>query len=294
MERSSSDKSRVRASTLYVVATPIGNLQDITLRALEILKTVDVVAAEDKRVTARLLSHYGINAGKLIAVHAHNETGAMPQVIEMLAHGSSVALVTDAGTPGISDPGARLVAGVRSAGYPVVPIPGPNAAAAAISASGLERGEFLFYGFLPSKPAERRKALQALERLPYATVFYEAPHRVLETIGDMARAFSGDRKLVIARELTKLFESIHTCTLGEAETWLSADADRLKGEFVLIVAGAAPDADAETESANASRILDVLLTELPVKQAAALAAKISGARKNDLYALALARKARDD
>jgi 16S rRNA (cytidine1402-2'-O)-methyltransferase len=292
MERPSTEKAHVRPSTLYVVATPIGNLQDITIRAIEVLKSVDVVAAEDTRVSGRLLAHYNINAPKLISVHEHNETRVMPQVVGMLARGSSVALVTDAGTPAISDPGSRLVAGVRSAGYQIVPVPGPNAAAAAMSAGGFDRGEFVFYGFLPAKAGDRRKALQTLEYLPYTLVFYEAPHRVLETLADMTQVFSAERRLVIARELTKMFETIHACSLGEAGAWLSADDNRLKGEFVLLVAGAEPDADREL--AEASRVLDVLLAELPVKQASALAAKISGARKNDLYALALSRKPRED
>lgn len=274
------------------MATPIGNLKDITFRAIEVLKEVDVIAAEDTRVTATLLNHYGIASKKLVSLHAHNEQRTAPHVIAQLEAGRSVALTSDAGTPAFSDPGARLVATVRDAGYPVVPVPGPNAAAAALSASGLADPHFLFYGFLPSKGAERRKAAEALERIPYTLLFYEAPHRVLETIADLAAILGGSRKIVIARELTKLFETIHTCRLDQAEQWLNADANRVKGEFVLIVEGAQPDKAGR--QVEAERTLAVLLEELPVKQAAALAARITGARKNELYQLALSIKKRDE
>src|SRR5688572_7559938 len=246
-------------ATLYVVATPIGNLGDITLRALEILKTVDAVAAEDTRVTRRLLSHYGI-AKRLIAVHEHNEKRATAQVLALLAAGRSLALVCDAGTPAISDPGALLVAAARAAGYPVAPIPGPNAAIAAVSASGLAVPHFLFYGFLPERAAARRRALAPLAGLPYALVFYEAPHRVEECIADLRAAFADDRRIVIARELTKLFETLHECTLGEAEAWLAGDATRRKGEFVLIVEGAQPRAEGGGDFPR--RALTALLDEL--------------------------------
>ena len=276
---------RERKATLYVVATPIGNLKDITLRALEVLKQVDVIAAEDTRVTSRLLNHYAIASRKLIALHEHNEQQTAPQVIELLARGRSVALTSDAGTPAFSDPGARLIAAVRGAGYAVVPIPGPNAAAAALSASGFAGPRFLFYGFLPAKAGERQSALGELEGSPHVLVFYEAPHRVVETLAELAAAFGGERRIVIARELTKLFETIHVCKLGEAVTWISGNADRQKGEFVLIVDAPAKRPDAAAEEVR--RTLDVLLEALPVKQAAALAAKLTGARKNDLYDLAL-------
>lgn len=277
--------------TLYVVATPIGNLKDVTLRALDVLKQVDVIAAEDTRITSRLLNHYGIAAGKLIALHEHNEQRAAPRVIALLDGGSSVALTSDAGTPAFSDPGARLIAAVRAAGHPVVPIPGPNAAVAALSASGLAGPPFLFYGFLPAKSGERSKALQGLAALPYMLLFYEAPHRVAETLGAMQEILGGSRRIVIARELTKLFESIHACTLSEAQAWIGGDPDRVKGEFVLLVEGARDDAD--SPSAEATRILGMLLEELPLRQAAALAAKITGARKNELYARALELKSGD-
>ena len=282
------EKSHRGKPTLYVVATPIGNLKDVTLRALEILESVDVVAAEDTRITSRLLDHYRIGSKRLIALHEHNEQRTAPRVVAELQAGYSVALASDAGTPGFSDPGARLVAAVREAGFPVVPIPGANAAAAALSASGLPGSHFLFYGFLPARPAERRREIEALADCPWMLVFYEAPHRVVETVTDLA-GLEGSRRIVIAREMTKLFETIHTCDLAEAEEWLSADPDRIKGEFVLIVEGAQRNRDAEL--AEARRTLEVLLEELPVKQAAALAAKITGARKNELYAMALELKA---
>ena len=275
-------------ATLYVVATPIGNLKDITLRALDALKSVDVIAAEDTRVTSRLLDHYAIRAKKLIALHGHNESRSARGIVERLAAGESVALVSDAGTPAFSDPGARLIETVRAAGYRVSPVPGPNAAAAALSASGLAGPQFLFHGFLPPRAAERRRALGALVDSPWLTVFYEAPHRVVETVGDLEAVFGGARRIVIARELTKLFESIHVCALAEAGAWLGGDANRVRGEFVLIVEGAPANRDAVSNDAR--RTLEVLLEELPVKQAAALAARLTGARKNALYDMALAMK----
>jgi 16S rRNA (cytidine1402-2'-O)-methyltransferase len=284
------ETGRLAKATLYVVATPIGNLEDVTLRALDVLREVDAIAAEDTRVTAKLLTHYGIATRKVFALHEHNEQRSSPRVVEMLDAGRSVALTTDAGTPAFSDPGARLVAAVRAAGHSVVPIPGANAAAAALSASGLAGPQFLFYGFLPAKPGERRKVLEELKRSPYMLVFYEAPHRVAEAIGELAAVLGPSRRIVIARELTKLFETIHACTLAEAEAWLAADSDRKKGEFVLMVEGAATRPDVEADRVR--RTLDVLLEELPVKQAAALAAKITGARKNELYDLALEEKRR--
>ena len=279
------DTGPVTKASLYVVATPIGNLKDLTFRALDVLRTVDVIAAEDTRVTSRLLNHYAIAAKRLIALHEHNEQRTAPQVIAQLEAGRSVALVSDAGTPAFSDPGARVVAAVREAGYPVIPIPGPNAAAAALSVSGLAGAHFLFYGFLPAKSGERRNALEAIASLPYMLVFYEAPHRVREAVADLAAALGPSRRLLIAREITKLFETIHECALGEAEAWLNADSGRIKGEFVLIVEGA-PLLD-ETVLGDATQTLKILLDELPVKQAATLAARITGARKNELYALAL-------
>ncbi|AXS81384.1 16S rRNA (cytidine(1402)-2'-O)-methyltransferase [Dechloromonas sp. HYN0024] len=272
-------------ATLYVVPTPLGNLADLTRRAEEILRTVPWVAAEDTRHSGPLLKQIGAQA-RTIPAHQHNEHEAAARIIEKLQAGESVALISDAGTPGISDPGARIVAAVRAAGCKVVPLPGACAATTALSASGLLDEHFLFYGFLPSKGGQRRQALEALREQPCALVFYEAPHRVLETVEDMATVF-GQRTLVIARELTKLFESIHALPLGEALAWLKDDANRQRGEFVLILSGAPADAD----NGEGERVLKLLLAEgLPVKQAAKLAAQITGMAKNALYERALVLK----
>ncbi len=227
---------------LYVVATPIGNLRDLSLRALDVLGSADVIAAEDTRNSGHLLTHHGIAANRLMALHQHNERGAAKKVIALLAQGQSVALVTDAGTPAVSDPGALLVAEVRAAGFRVIPIPGANAALAALSASGLPAPHFLFYGFLPNKSAARRSTLQDLIALPYTLVFYEAPHRILECVADLHSVYGGERQIVFAREITKLFESIHRCTLAEATDWLNADPNNQRGEFVLLISGAAAPA----------------------------------------------------
>jgi len=277
----------VERPSLYVVATPIGNLADITLRALEVLKRVGAIAVEDTRVTSRLLKHYGVSA-PLIALHEHNERRAAQKILQLLAQGSSVALVSDAGTPAISDPGAIAVALAREAGYPVVPVPGANAAVAALSAAGSAAPHFLFYGFLPQSAAARRRELAALKTSAYLLVFYEAPHRVIASVADMAAAFGAGRTLTIARELTKLFESIHTCKLGTAAAWLAADVNRIKGEFVLLVEGA-PEA-AAADAGAAQRALEILLRELPLKQAVKLAAQIGGGGRNELYQLALEMK----
>jgi 16S rRNA (cytidine1402-2'-O)-methyltransferase len=266
------------------VATPVGNLADISRRALEVLGGVDAVAAEDTRVTGQLLAHYGI-AKRLIAVHEHNERRVVNQVLALLAEGRSLALTCDAGTPGISDPGAVVVAAARAAGFPVTPVPGPNAAVAALSVSGITAPHFLFYGFLPAKAAARRRALSTLARLPYTLVFHEAPHRVEECVADLFAVLGGERRIVLARELTKLFESVHSCTLAEAQDWLAPDPKRRKGEFVLIVEGAV--AGKAEDGGFAQRALAVLLGELPLKQAVNLAAKIAGGKKNELYKLAL-------
>ena len=270
-------------STLYVVATPIGNLGDITLRALEVLKQVDLIAAEDTRVTGNLLKHFGI-ATKLISVREHNEQAGAQKIINALRAGHSVALVTDAGTPAVSDPGARVVAAVRAAGLTVTPLPGANAAVTALSAAGFNTPHFLFYGFLPAKGGERRTALQALLALPFTLVFYEAPHRVADTVADLVTVFGETREIVFARELTKTFEETHTCPLSDATAWVAADPNRERGEYVLIVSGAA---EQEKSAIETQRVLEVLLSELPVKQAAKLAAQITGVKKNHLYELAL-------
>lgn len=271
---------------LYVVPTPLGNLGDMSPRSLEMLRQVAWVAAEDTRHSAPLLKHFGITA-RMLAAHEHNEESAAGQILSRLREGELVALVSDAGTPGISDPGARVVARVRAAGYRVVPLPGPCAAVTALSAAGLVEPHFLFYGFLPAKVRQREEALRSLAALPYALVFYEAPHRILETVAALALVLGSERTLVLARELTKLFETIHSCPLGEALAWLQGDANRQRGEFVLMVSGALPAED----DGEGERVLRLLLDDgLSVKQAARLAHEITGAGKKKLYDQALAWK----
>ncbi|MFP5410336.1 MAG: 16S rRNA (cytidine(1402)-2'-O)-methyltransferase [Gammaproteobacteria bacterium] len=272
---------------LYVVATPIGNLGDITLRALDTLKAVERVAAEDTRVSGQLLAHFGI--GKpLVSIREHNEREAADRVIAWIAAGEAVAYVSDAGTPAVSDPGARLVAAVRAAGHVVVPIPGASAVTAALSAAGVEAGDWLFHGFLPPKSGARRAQLQALAMLPCALVFYEAPHRIEETLADMAATLDAHRPVTLARELTKKFESIVTLPLAEAPAWLAADPNHARGEFVVIVH--APLAAATASDAEALRVLDILAADLPPTLAAKLAAKITGRSKAELYQMTLAHK----
>ncbi|WP_367646226.1 16S rRNA (cytidine(1402)-2'-O)-methyltransferase [Azonexus fungiphilus] len=272
-------------AALYVVPTPLGNLGDLTRRAEDVLCSVPWVACEDTRHSAPLLKQLGARA-KTLPAHQHNEHEAAARIVDKLRAGEAVALVSDAGTPGISDPGARIVAAVRAAGCKVVPLPGACAATTALSAAGLADEHFLFHGFLPSKAGQRRQALAELAGHACALVFYEAPHRVLDTVADMAAVF-GERTLVVARELTKLFENIDSLPLTVAVDWFQADPNRQRGEFVLIVSGAPPgDAGGEGE-----RILRLLLDEgLGTKQAAKLAAAISGEAKNALYERALALK----
>ncbi|MEO7479215.1 MAG: 16S rRNA (cytidine(1402)-2'-O)-methyltransferase [Sulfuriferula sp.] len=270
---------------LYVVATPIGNLRDISLRALDVLTGADTIAAEDTRNSAHLLTHHGIKARRLLALHQHNERGAAEKVIGLLTQGLSVALVTDAGTPAVSDPGALVVEAVRSAGYKVIPIPGANAAVAALSAAGFASPHFLFYGFLPNKSAARCRELQTLIEHPYTLVFYEAPHRILECVADLHTVFGDEREIVLAREVTKLFENIHRCKLGEAMAWLHSDPNNQRGEFVVLVSAAA--IRAEGLSAEIEHVLSILLAELPLKQAVQLAVQLTGAGKNELYQRAL-------
>ena len=280
----------IRRPALYVVATPIGNLGDITLRALDTLRAVDVVAAEDTRITARLLAHFGI-AVTTLTLHRHNERQAAARVLQELAAGRAVALVSDAGTPALSDPGAALIGAVRKDGFPVIPIPGVSAIAAAWSVAGMPETGFLFHGFLPPRAGERRKVLESLAQLPYALVFYEAPHRVLETAADLNAVLGGERNVVAARELTKLFESVHAGVLAELPAWLEADENRRRGEFVLIVGGVA--ATREPQRAFGEEVLRVLLEELKPAQAARLAGRLSGVPRSELYALAVRARGSD-
>ena len=270
-------------ATLSIVATPIGNLGDITLRALDTLRAADVIACEDTRHARHLLDHHGIR-GQLLALHEHNEQQAAEKLIAFLEAGKQVALISDAGTPAVSDPGARAVAAVREAGYRVTPLPGPNAAIAALSAAGLDGPEFHFVGFLPAKVGARRTALEKRKSIPATLVFYEAPHRIEETIADLVATLEPQREIVIARELTKLFEEIVRLPLADAPAWLAADENHRRGEFVLLVS--APQAH-EGLDAESDRVLKLLLAELPVKQAAKLAAAITGQSKNALYDRAL-------
>jgi 16S rRNA (cytidine1402-2'-O)-methyltransferase len=269
---------------LYVVATPIGNLGDVTLRALDTLKRADVIAAEDTRVTRGLLNHFGISA-KLVALHEHNERHAAERIAGWIAAGKAVALVTDAGTPAVSDPGALLVASLRSAGHRVIPVPGASALTAALSASGIAFDGVVFAGFLPVKGRERRDRLEALAAGPWAIVLFEAPHRIAETLADLHAAL-GERDVVIAREITKRFEAIARLPLSRASAWVQGDDDRRRGEFALVIEGR----EVESRQGPDPAVLETLLAELPLKQAVSLAAKLTGAKRNALYAMALALK----
>lgn len=277
-------------ATLYVVATPIGNLTDISLRALHLLSIADAVACEDTRNTAHLLTRFGLNK-PLIAAHQHNEREVAQSLIARLQAGERIALVSDAGTPAVSDPGARIVDAVRAAGLRVLPLPGASAAITAISASGLLNDQFYFVGFLPAKAKQRETMLQGLSGVAATMVFYEAPHRILDCATALAAVFEPTRQVVFARELTKLFEEIHRCPLSEAEAWIRADAHREKGEFVILLEGAPAEQDAQ--DVEAERILNILLAECSVKQAASLAAQITGRKKNALYERALQLKGQE-
>lgn len=272
------------SSALYVVATPIGNIADISVRALKILSMVDGVGCEDTRNTAQLFSRYGLSQS-LFAAHQHNEREVTAKIIQRLQAGERLALVSDAGTPGISDPGARIVDAVLEAGLRVVPVAGASAAIAALSVGGLVSDQFLFAGFLPAKARQRESVLTALLPVAATLVFYEAPHRIIETIDALAQAFGPDRRIVFGREISKLFEQIHRCPLAEAGAWIAADPNRQRGEFVLLVEGAA--SSSADDSVEAQRILGILLEECSVSQAAALTARITGQKKNALYELAL-------
>jgi len=275
------------ASTLYVVATPIGNLADISLRALHVLARVDVVACEDTRHTQQLLRAYGLErpGSQLLAVHQHNEAEAAHNVLERLGQGLRVAYVSDAGTPAISDPGARLVAAVRQAGFRVMPLPGASSVTTALSASGMTGDSgFVFAGFLSSKATERQLAVQKLAQESRAVVLLEAPHRI-EALAQ-ALAVLGPRRVTLGRELTKQFEQIETLPAQDLSAWLAEKPERLRGEFVLVL----HDAPVDEATGEGLRVLQLLLPELPLKTAVKLAAEISGESKNTLYDLALALK----
>ena len=275
--------------TLYVVATPIGNLDDISARALRVLREVALIAAEDTRHSQRLLQHFGIST-PLAACHEHNERDQGGRFIGRLLAGEDVALISDAGTPLISDPGFHLVRSARAAGIAVVPVPGACALIAALSAAGLPSDRFIFEGFLPAKAVGRRQRLEALREEPRTLLFYEAPHRLLESVGDMLAVFGPERPALLARELTKTFETLKGLPLAELREFIAADSNQQRGECVLLVGGwQAPEGE-EAISAESLRVLDLLLAEMPVKRAAALAAEITGVRKNLLYQAALERQ----
>jgi 16S rRNA (cytidine1402-2'-O)-methyltransferase len=268
--------------TLCLVATPIGNLADLSPRAIETLRGADLIACEDTRRSRTLLARHGIDT-RTVALHEHNERAATPKLIGALREGRNVALVSDAGTPGLADPGAWLVAEAHRAGIPVRPVPGPSAAAAALSAAGFPASRFLFAGFLPAAAAARRKALQTLD-LPLPVVFYEAPHRIRETLADLVAQFGPHREIAIARELTKKFEEVARLPLAAALDWLGEREEREQGEFVLVLA---PGEERPASAVDAERVLRVLLEALPPSEATKLAARITGMPKSVLYRKAL-------
>jgi 16S rRNA (cytidine1402-2'-O)-methyltransferase len=269
---------------LYIVATPIGNLQDITLRAVEVLKTVNCIVAEDTRHSQPLLQQYAIKT-KVIALHEHNERERTGKLLLRLQQGEAIALISDAGTPLISDPGYYLVREARAVGIKVVPLPGACAAIAALSVAGLPTDRFIFEGFLSAKSGARLQRLERLRNESRTMVFYEAPHRILDLLQALQQVFGDDRQVVLAREITKMFETIKSDVLNKLIPWVEADSNQQRGEFVVIVAGR-QEVSSETEQ-EAGRILGVLLEALPLKQAVELASKITGQKKNDVYQAAL-------
>ncbi|MFS2158752.1 16S rRNA (cytidine(1402)-2'-O)-methyltransferase [Pseudomonas sp. Pseusp122] len=272
--------------SLYVVATPIGNLDDMSVRALKVLREVALIAAEDTRHSLRLMQHFGI-ATPLAACHEHNERDEGSRFIARLLAGDDVALISDAGTPLISDPGYHLVRQARAAGIPVVPVPGACALIAALSAAGLPSDRFIFEGFLPAKAVGRRARLELLKEEPRTLIFYEAPHRILECLQDLEEVFGGERPAVLGRELTKTFETLKGLPLAQLRAFVEADSNQQRGECVVLVAGWSEPEGEDVIGTEARRILDLLLEEMPLKRAAALAAQITGVRKNLLYQVAL-------
>jgi 16S rRNA (cytidine1402-2'-O)-methyltransferase len=269
--------------TLYIVATPIGNLADITARALQVLREADCIAAEDTRHSARLMQAHGIST-PMLAYHDFNEERGATLIMDKLEQGCQVALITDAGTPLVSDPGFRLVRLARQQGVRVVPVPGPSAVIAALSVAGLPSDRFAFEGFLPAREGARTARLESLLHEPRTMIFYEAPHRIVECLENMCQVFGGNREVVLARELTKTYETIIHESLEGLLGRVSTEPDQQKGEMVLLVAGAGEQDDDEVEL---RRIMQILLEDLPLKQAAVLGAKLTGAKKNRLYELGL-------
>lgn len=280
-----------KTGTLYVVATPIGNLQDISLRGLTVLKEVDRVIAEDTRHVGHLLKHFAINKPTL-SMHKFNEEKRLQTILAFLEAGENLALVSDAGTPLISDPGYSLIAEARKADITIIPIPGACAAITALCAAGLPTERFCFEGFLPASNAGRRQSLQSLKEEQRTLIFYEAPHRLLDMLASLIEIFGPDRQAVVAKELTKVFETIVSQPLGELIEFFKNNPDTIRGEFVVLVAGASERQTAKKEIAT-DHVLSVLMATLPLKQAVALASEITGERKNELYAQALAKKGKD-
>jgi len=276
--------------TLYVLATPIGNLADISARALAAFSVADVVCAEDTRVTGHLLKSYGLHATRLVSLREHNENSMAQQVIGWLQQGQIVVQASDAGTPAVSDPGARLALAVRQAGLPVSPVPGASAVITALSASGLTTPSFLFHGFLPPKSGERRRTLAQWRAVDYSVVCYEAPHRIVDSLQDIVAELGPERRLFIARELTKTFETLKHLPAGEMLQWVESDSNQQRGEFVLIIDAAPQEPDPSGLSPEVLHTLQILAAELPTKQAAGLAAQLTGANKKALYELALTLK----
>jgi 16S rRNA (cytidine1402-2'-O)-methyltransferase len=274
---------------LFIVATPIGNLGDITLRALEILKTVDLIAAEDTRHSQRLLNFYGINT-PLISLHEHNEQQRLNQLLPQLQAGKQIALISDAGTPLISDPGSRFVQALHQAQISVSPVPGACAAISALMVSGISSQQFIFEGFLPAKGAARQQRLQQLSSETRTIIFYEAPHRIEDLLTGLIAVCGGDRPATLAREMTKVFETIRHDSLAGLQGFVSEDNHQRKGEFVLVLEGAVPQEDTHADEQELQRILRILLAELPLSQAVTLTAEITGAKRNRVYTLALSRK----
>ena len=285
------EQQRFPESALYVVATPIGNIADVSLRALKVLSLVDAIASEDTRNTGLLMSRLGLST-PLFSAHQHNERESAEKIIGRLRKGERIALVSDAGTPAISDPGTRIVDAVIDAGLSVIPIAGACAGIAALSASGLMTDEFYFVGFLPSKTSQRAQLLSRLTSTRATLIFYEAPHRILESAQALANALDGTRRVVVAREISKLFEQIHRCQLSELHDWLAQAPEHQKGEFVLLVEAAV--VSDEPDLSEAARVLTILLEGNSVSQAAALAARITGLKKNALYDLALKMQTNDE
>ncbi len=272
------------SGTLFVVATPIGHREDISARALDTLRSVDLIAAEDTRNSGQLMQHYGIRT-PLTALHEHNERSASATLIQKMQSGSSVALVSDAGTPAISDPGALLVEEAMAAGIRVVPIPGPSALTTLLSVSGFSARHFFFYGFLPVKAGARARELEGLKGLQATLVFYEAPHRIQDCLAALAEVLGGERRVVIGRELTKLFETVHKTTLAGALPWIEADPNRQRGEFVLAVEGASQPAD--TDPSRYDALLLALLEKLSLGDAVRIAMQVTGTGRKLLYERAL-------